>query len=324
MLALIKELVENPERLIPFIAAIAAVAAVIAAAWPYLAPDTLGRRLASVADERDRIAVRARQELQAETEMQKLRRNAPRRSYQVIVQMFNLSAKLDDAEMAQRLQRAGFRGRNLVVKFLALRVIASAALGVASIFYSFITFNLGYSLPVHILIVLLAAILGYGAPSLYIKNTISKRQAEIQRNWPDALDLTLICVESGMSIEGAFRKVAEEIGMSSPVLAEELSLTTAELAYLQDRRKAYDGLARRTDLEAVRGVVTSLIQAEKYGTPLGRALRVLAQESRDQRMAMAEKKAAALPPKLTVPMILFFLPVLFAAIMSPAIMEIWG
>jgi tight adherence protein C len=151
---------------------------------------------------------------------------------------------------------------------------------------------------------------------------IGKRQKSIRRAWPDALDLLLICVESGMGVESAFRKVSEEIGAQSVALAEELSLTTAELSYLQDRRKAYENLAARTGLDQVRGVVTSLLQAEKYGTPVGQSLRVLAQENRDMRMMEAEKRAAALPPKLTVPMILFFLPVLFAVIITPAAIQV--
>jgi len=321
MLDMIANIIENPERMVPVAAAVSGAAGVVAAALPFLRRDTLGRRLASVADARGRLAARARAEHQVETETQKLRRNAPRRGYQVIVETFNLSAKLEDAGIAERLHQAGFRGRRAVIQFLALRIIMMTLFGVVALFYSMVVLNLPYPAPVHLLIGLVAAAAGYGGPALYLKNIVAKRRGEIRRNWPDALDLMLICVESGMPIEGAFRKVAEEIGGSSPALAEELSLTTAELAYLQDRRTAYEGLARRTDLEAVRGVVTSLIQAEKHGTPLGRALRVLAQESRDQRMSMAEKKAASLPPKLTVPMILFFLPVLFAVIISPAIME---
>jgi tight adherence protein C len=155
-----------------------------------------------------------------------------------------------------------------------------------------------------------------------VKNRISKRQHAIRRSWPDALDLLLICVECGMGIESALRKVSEEIGSQCTELAEELSLTTAELSYLQDRRKAYENLAERTGLDGVKGVVTSLIQSEKYGTPLSQSLRVLAQENRDMRMSEAEKRAAALPPKLTVPMILFFLPVLFAVIITPAVLQI--
>jgi len=323
MLDVAADMIAHPERMIPFVAALSGAAGVVAAALPFLRRDTLGRRLASVADARGRMATRAREQYRVETEAQKLRRSAPRRSLQVVFEALDLSAKLDDAEIAHRLHQAGFHGRRAVIQFVALRVIMMAFLGVLAPVYSMGVIDLPVPLPVHLAIGAIAAAVGYGAPGLYLKNRVAKRQQEIRRNWPDALDLMLICVESGMSIDGAFQKVAEEVGGSSPTLAEELTLTTAELAYLQDRRKAYEGLARRTDLEAVRGVVTSLIQAEKYGSPLGRALTVLAQESRDQRMAIAEKKAAALPPKLTVPMILFFLPVLFAVILTPSIIEIF-
>ena len=165
---------------------------------------------------------------------------------------------------------------------------------------------------------------GFYLPNIYINNIVQKRQQAIQLAWPDALDLLLICVESGMSIEASFQKVGEEVGSECPELAEELGLTTAELSYLQDRKIAYANLAERTGLDTVKGVATALIQSEKYGTPLGQSLRVMASESRELRMQEAEKKAAALPPKLTVPMIGFFLPVLFAVILSPAIMGIMG
>jgi tight adherence protein C len=175
---------------------------------------------------------------------------------------------------------------------------------------------------VKLAIVMGAAWLGMRVPALFLKNLITRRQQSIRRAWPDALDLLLICVESGMSIDAAFRKVSEEIGSQSIALAEELALTTAELSYLQDRRQAYENLSKRTGMEAVKSICTALIQAERYGTPLGQALRVLAQENRDMRMSEAEKKAAALPPKLTVPMILFFLPVLFVVILGPAAIRV--
>src|SRR5437879_1829714 len=162
-----------------------------------------------------------------------------------------------------------------------------------------------------------AAFLGLQAPMLFLKNAISKRQLSIKRAFPDALDLLLICVESGMSVEVAFRKVSVEITGQSIALSEEFSLTTAELSYLQDRKVAYENLAKRTGLEGVKSVYLALQQSERYGTPLGQSLRVMAQENRDMRMTEAEKKAAALPPKLTVPMILFFLPGLFIVILGP-------
>ena len=156
------------------------------------------------------------------------------------------------------------------------------------------------------------------AEHLSSPTSVAKRKKSIQRAWPDALDLMLICVESGMSIEAAFRRVAEEIGVQSSPLAEELVLTNAELSYLQDRRRPTRTSATAPASTASSRVSQALIQAERYGTPVAQALRVLAQESRDMRMNEAEKKAAALPPKLTVPMILFFLPVLFAVILGPA------
>jgi tight adherence protein C len=142
------------------------------------------------------------------------------------------------------------------------------------------------------------------------------------QSFPDALDLLLICVESGMSIEAAMQKVSQEIGGSSIELAEELTLLVAELSYLPERRMAYDGLSRRTNHPGIKAVTTAMIQAERYGTALGSALRVMAKENREMRLAAAEKKAAALPAKLTVPMILFFLPVLFVVILGPAVMQV--
>jgi tight adherence protein C len=167
-----------------------------------------------------------------------------------------------------------------------------------------------------------ALLIGYYAPNLYISNKAAKRRESIVGVFPDALDLLLICVESGMSIEAAIVKVSQEVGGSSIELAEELSLLAAELSYLPERRMAYDGLARRTNNPGIKAVVTAMIQAERYGTPLGGALRVMAKENRDLRLAAAEKKAAALPPKLTVPMIIFFLPVLFVVILGPALMKV--
>ena len=162
-----------------------------------------------------------------------------------------------------------------------------------------------------------SAYLGLQAPMLFLKNKISKRQLSIKRAFPDALDLLLICIESGMSIEAAFRKVSVEIVSQSIALSEEFTLTTAELSYLQDRKVAYENLAKRTGLDGVKSVCLALQQSERYGTPLGQSLRVMAQENRDMRMNEAEKKAASLPPKLTVPMIVFFLPVLFVVILGP-------
>src|SRR6185437_13013612 len=169
---------------------------------------------------------------------------------------------------------------------------------------------------------IVGAYIGFYLPNIFVSNLIARRQMSMKRVFPDALDLLLICVQAGMSVESAMNKVANEIAPRSLELAEEFSLTTAELSYLPERRQAYENLGKRTGLAFVRAVGTSLIQAERYGTAISQALRVLAKETREMRMAAAEKKAAALGPKLTVPMILFFLPVLFIVIMGPAVIQV--
>ena len=163
---------------------------------------------------------------------------------------------------------------------------------------------------------------GFYLPNVFLNNLITRRQQSINQAFPDSLDMLLICVQAGMSVEAAFGKVSKEVVNQSLELAEEYSLTTAELSYLQDRRMAYENLGKRTGIEGIKSVATALIQSERYGTPVGQALRVMAKENRELRMSEAEKKAAALPPKLTVPMIIFFLPVLFIVILGPAVIQV--
>lgn len=313
----------NRDLIVALMAGASASFALMVAFWPYLVPDILGNRMRVMVTERERIRHRERARLNA-GKKQKWQsvRPEPKQLFKTIVDRFNLGKDAVDGEMAHRLRMAGFRGHGPVITFLAVRLIAPIAMLLIVSVYVFLLVNLDQPLVVKLGIVLAAAALGNYAPGLYVRNKITKRQKEIRRAWPDALDLLLICVESGMSIEAALHKVASEIGSQSVALAEELSLTTAEMSFLQDRRQAYENLGARTGLDNVRSVVTSLIQAEKYGTPLGQSLRVLAQDGRDERMGEAEKKAAALPPKLTVPMIIFFLPVLFAVIMGPAGIQI--
>ncbi|MBZ8133782.1 type II secretion system F family protein [Afifella sp. IM 167] len=315
------DFIDNPELLIAIASALSVFAAIVVVAWPYLAGDNLSARMKQVSSERERIRARERAKLEADKKQASLRVE-PSRWAKNFVDRFNLAKQADDGEIANKLRMAGLRGQNPVFIFLVARLLMPGVMLVVTALYIFVLTPLDQPAMIKILIVVVAAYAGYYLPGLYVKNRTTKRQTAIRRAWPDALDLLLICVESGMGIESAFRKVSEEIGHQSVELAEELSLTTAELSYLQDRRKAYENLGKRTGVEGVRSVVTSLIQAEKYGTPLGQSLRVLAQENRDMRMAEAEKRAAALPPKLTVPMILFFLPVLFAVIITPAAIQV--
>ena len=238
------------------------------------------------------------------------------------MERFNLAKWLGQQEAREKLIQAGYRGQAAYITYLFFRMVAPVAILIFSLFYLFVVVDVEQPALIKIAVCLIAAYSGVHVPSLYLQNKITRRQLSIKRAFPDALDLLLICVESGMSVEAAFRKVAQEIGTQSIPLAEEFTLTTAELSYLQDRRQAYENLAKRVNLEGVKAVCVALQQAERYGTPLGQTLRVMAQENRDMRMMEAEKKAAGLPPKLTVPMILFFLPVLFVVILGPAIIRI--
>jgi tight adherence protein C len=269
----------------------------------------------AVASERERIRQRERERLNKSEKVSL--RQTPKQLVSKVVEDFNLTKWLAQEAARDKLIMAGYRGQAPYVTFLFARMVAPLALFVGSVLYVFLIAHMDKPMPVKIGICVGAAYLGLQAPMLFLKNAISKRQLSIKRAFPDALDLLLICIESGMSVEMAFRKVATEIVGQSIALSEEFTLTTAELSYLQDRKVAYENLARRTGLEGVKSVCLALQQAERYGTPLGHSLRVMAQENRDMRMNEAEKKAAALPPKLTVPMILFFLPVLFVVILGP-------
>jgi tight adherence protein C len=320
MFDLIIDKVHDTHFLTMLLAAIAASATVLTLAMPLLATDNLGRRLKTVAIEREKIRQRERDRL---TRGQKVSlRQSPKQYMKAVVERFNLAKWVGQEEARIKLVQAGYRGQAAYITFLFFRMAAPIAALLFAVFYVFVLVELNQPPLVKVGICLAATYVGLQLPSLMLKNQITRRQLQIRRAFPDALDLLLICVESGMSVESAFRKVSQEIGNQSIALAEELTLTTAELSYLQDRRQAYENLAKRTDLEGVRAVCVSLQQAERYGTPLGQTLRVMAQENRDMRMMEAEKRAAALPPKLTVPMILFFLPVLFVVILGPAAIRV--
>jgi tight adherence protein C len=316
MIDLMIDKMHDTQLVITLLTAVAAMAAVFTIAMPYLAGDNLERRMKVVALERNKIRMREREKL-ARGERVSLRQS-PRAFMQSVVERLNLRKWLGEDKSRATLIQAGYRGQAPYVAYLFFRMVVPIAMFLFAIFYMFVLTDFKYPTMVKVAIVLGATWAGMRIPELFLKNLITRRQLSIRRAFPDALDLMLICVESGMSVDAAFRKVGEEIASQSIPLAEELGLTTAELSYLQDRRMAYENLAKRTNLEGVRSVSTALIQAERYGTPLGQALRVLAQENRDMRMGEAEKKAAGLPPKLTVPMILFFLPVLFVVILGPA------
>jgi len=300
---------------------IGCAATVLSVSMPFLQTDDLGRRIKAVGSERERIRQRERERLAAGPTKTALRVQ-PKRALKNVVESLSLSKWLGTDKAKGQLAMAGYRGAGAEYAFLFFRLVTPIAFFVIALVYLFGVSNWDKPFFVKFGIALIATYAGIKAPELFLKNTTTKRQKGMERAFPNMLDLLLICVESGMSIEHAFRKVSQEIGAESIEMAEELTLLAAEMSYLPDRRTAFENLAARMGLESIRSLSTVLIQAERYGTPLGSALRVLSQESRDQRMNAAEKKAAALPPTLTVPMILFFLPGLFCAILTPAIIQI--
>ena len=301
------------------LAALLAFATIVTLGLPLAERDGLGARLKSVSQRREELRAKHHAALSAKRGALRVEPTSYMKS---TLDRFKLTSMLESENSREKLAQAGYRGQAPLIAFMFFRFVMPPVVFVVTLFYLFVVTHFAYSFMMKVTISFAGALFGYYLPDLFVTNTITRRQQSIMRAFPDALDLMLICVESGMSIETAFTKVAAEIGTQSAELAEELALTTAELSYLPDRRQAFDNLAKRCGHSGVKAVATALNQAEKYGTPLGQALRVTATENREMRMQDAERKAASLPAKLTVPMIIFFLPCLFVVIMGPAILTI--
>jgi len=300
------------------IAAILAFATIVTFGLPLLDRASLGTRMKAVSERREELRAKHHAALNKRGAL----RVEPMTFMKQVVDRLKLSNLMESSNTRDKLTQAGLRGQAPMVTFLFFRFVMPFIVFVVALVYFFVITHFHWTGLMKFGAALGAALVGYYLPDMFVSNIIQKRQQSIMRAFPDALDLMLICVESGMSIESAFSRVAQEIGQSSVELAEELGLTTAELSYLQERRQAFENLAKRCGHAGVKAVAAALNQAEKYGTPMGQALRVTAQENREMRMQEAEKKAAALPAKLTVPMILFFLPCLFVVILGPAIMKV--
>jgi tight adherence protein C len=296
------------------VAFVAAFASIMAVALPFMQNDTFAARRRAVAFKRDELQIQQREGYQQRRRLQPTRSESAMRN---VLKQVRLDKMLEQKELKRRLIQGGWRGSSAPVTFTFVRLALPIGLGLLTSFYIVSLFPEWQTLS-KVGAGLAGAALGWFIPSLALTNAVQKRQKVLSRALPDALDLMVICVESGMSIEAAFNKVSEEMAESAPLMAEEIGMTAAELAYLGDRRSAYENLAERTGLPTFRSLVTTLMQSEKYGTPIATGLRVIAQENRDARLNAAEKKAASLPAKLTVPMIIFFLPVLFIVIAGPA------
>ena len=325
---LVKTLTDG-DFLIALFAAISAAAVVFSlGATLFSGNSTIKTRIKRVALEREKMRAEEMARLRgsgaAEQQRGSVRRVAGREYMRNVVDKFSLQKAFADEGTIEALARAGYRGQGPLTTYLFVRFVTPIALFFLAFGYLSLTVLADKPLYLNALYALFVGLIGAYLPVLLLKNRTIKRQQSIRKAWPDTLDLMLLCVESGMSVENALRRVSKEIGQQSAELAEELTLTNAELAFLEDRTRAYDNLGKRTGLDNVKSVMTALIQADRYGTSVGQALRVMAEEGREQRMMEAEKKAAALPPKLTVPLIIFFLPVLFIVIISPAIIRVFA
>ncbi len=311
----------NPQTFVPLIFAALAFLTVIGLGLPWLQPDIFKSRLKIINQKRGELSQQRRQRLeQARPSLRRL--TSGRENFmRTVLEKLNVKNLTEQAGLRKKLVRAGYRSPQAIITFTFLRL--ALPLGLAG-FSALLLFggNVKMAAAFKVVITMGVLLFGYMLPDILVSNAITKRQAGIQRSFPDALDLMVICVESGISLESAFTRVSEELALDAPELSEEIAITTAELAFLSDRRQALDNLAERTGSQPVKSLVTSLIQSEKYGTPLGAALRVVSQEGRDTRMAKAEEKAAALPAKLTVPMVTFFLPVLFLVLIGPTIIQV--
>lgn len=323
----IVDLLTRGDFLIAVLASISAAAVVFTFGSSLIVRQEMKGRIRRVALERDKMRAEEMARLRGtgpQDARASIRRGSETKSYMKnAVDRFDLKKAFQDENTVDQLAMAGQRGQGALTTYLFQRFATPIVIFVLAALYFLVLAPGGRPAYLNLVYAIGAGLVGAYLPVLLLKNRIQKRQHSIRRSWPDCLDLLLLCVEAGMSMEHAFKRVAREIGGQSPELAEELTLTMAELSFLEDRTRAYENLGRRTGLDGVKAVMTALIQADRYGTSVGQALRVMAEEGREARMMEAEKKAAALPPKLTVPLIVFFLPVLFIVILSPAMIKVF-
>lgn len=311
--------------LIVSMAVLAAFITVAALALPFLFTGSTSKRVKMVSNRRKELSREQMDGLASKGSSIRQRQSQTRDDVmKKILRALKLDEALSSKELKSSLAQAGYRSQSALVMFTFARFAMAIGAFVVALIVISAWKNFPYPLPVKALMMAAAAAVGFYLPKVFITNAAQKRQVELNSGFADALDLMVICVEGGLSVEGAFDRVTNEIATKSPALAQEFGLTSAELAYLGNRHKAYMNFAERTGLPAIKSLATTLVQSEKYGTPVGQALKVLSQERREERMSAAEKKGASLPAMLTVPMILFFLPPLFMVVIGPAAIRISG
>ena len=307
------------ENIIIALGSVGAFLTIVAFGTPMLGSDNLRSRLKTVAARRQELSAAARKKFANQPST--LRQQTSQSYVTYLVDKLKLINPADSVAIKNKLAQAGMRSEAHLYTYTFFRFVAPILFALLTAVYLFLLAKVEMGPSVKLIYSFGAAVIGFFLPQIIIKNKIQNRQKAIQKIFPDALDLMVICVEAGLSMEAAFHRVAGELQNRGPELTEELGLTTAELAFLPDRRQALMNLSERTGLPSMKSLVTALAQAEKYGTPVSVSLRVLSQEQRDERMSKAEQKAGALPAQLTVPMIVFFLPVLFIVLIGPAIIK---
>ena len=293
--------------------------AVVVLIWNALVEgDPLSDRLKSISEHRDELG-----------DEEKRRKKPSRREILIgrstikeLVQKLKLEQGKQTNEIRMKLARAGFRSRESLLFYLLMRLVCPIAVGFMAFSVLFVAQAFHLVVATRVLAFVICVILGIALPDLFLKNLSQKRGALLRKAMPDALDLLVICAEAGLSLDSSLDRVSREMGPSCAELAEEIGLTGVELGFLPNRSQALQNFADRVPIQGVMGLVNTLIQTEKYGTPLAQALRVLSAEMRNDRIMAAEAKAAKLPATLTVPMILFILPPLFVVLLGPAIMKV--
>ena len=300
-----------------FLSGIAVLAVLTAIYAATTAKDPMAKRVKALNDRREQLKAG----IVASTNKRKKLTNKNQAADRVrgVLAQFKMLQGEQVEKTQEKLGQAGIRSKELAYFIIFARFVAPVVLGIIAIVLIYIV-DIKPEWGAFKKYMALAATVGlaYKAPDLWLKNKVDKRSKAVQKGLPDALDLLVICAEAGLTVDAAFSRVSKELGKAYPELGDEFGLTAIELGFLNERRQAFEHLAKRVDLEAVRGVVTTMIQTEKYGTPLASALRVLSAEFRNERMMRAEEKAARLPAIMTVPLILFILPTLFIVILGPA------
>jgi tight adherence protein C len=300
--------------ILSFVATLAVMTAIYAATT---VKDPMARRVKALNERREQLKAG----IVASTNKRKklTNRNQAADRVRSILGSFKMLQDDQIQKVQVKLSQAGIRSKELAFFIIAARFVAPVVAGVLAVTLIYVVdYFPDWSWMRRYITVAGILIGAYKAPDIWLKNKVTKRSHAVRKGLPDALDLLVICAEAGLTVDAAFGRVAKELGRAYPELGDEFGLTAIELGFLAERRNAFENLASRVDLEAIRGVVTTMIQTEKYGTPLASALRVLSAEFRNERMMRAEEKAARLPAIMTVPLILFILPTLFVVILGPA------